>query len=706
MTFRKRVCLGAISFAAFSTLALQHGGASTPEMARGDAVPAAAPAGTPHKRALIVAISQYSPTSGWSTLHSDRDVPLIRAVLTAQRFSDIQELQGPAATRQGIVDAIHRTLLEPAKPGDILVFHYSGHGQQIPDDNGDELDGYDETLVPYDAPADEKAAGPGYDGSKHLRDDQFDELMQALRRQVGPTGNVVAFIDSCFSGTPRGNPPAGASIRGGNPLGKPRFGAKPGAREKGSGLLEAGRGGRGGESGLSPYVVFSGSRPDEFDWETRDEKGESVGSLSYALSLEFARLPAGVSTYRDLYQGVRLQVAYRVRNEPQIEGDEDSKIFNGQAVTQERFLPVKEILPDGRVTIGAGTLNGLLHGSQAEVHNETARKALPDTLLTPAEILPKGLLESYLQLEHPLKEEALRRGRVFITKHSFGSLRIGAQLKGLSPETRERIVATFQKVSALKLVDADPDIVIQPMKKSPDKIEVLTAVDGYPLLEKILPSKKGFDEEIGSRLLDYARNRYLRGLNMQNDEFHVRLRMFPVRVERCQDPKQPTDRTCTVTPLDPATRKSSGGGYAWRAGEFYKLRVENESAFPAYLNILQLEADGTIQQLWPRLGSYDKTTLQSGRSQDLGPLYQFGDVEHRGTDEILLIATDQFVDFEPFVTQSTLSRGKPRGEGPFAALFDDDSVSRGVNIYYPESSVSTQAITFTVCPEKDAKCRS
>jgi len=698
VTFRKRVRLGAISCAALSILALQRGDASTPEGV-----------GTPHKRALIVAISQYSPSSGWSTLHSDRDVPLIRTALTAQGFSDIQELQGPAATRQGIVDAIRRTLLEPAKPGDILVFHYSGHGQQIPDDNGDELDGYDETLVPYDAPSDEKVAGPGYDGSKHLRDDQFDELMQELRRKVGPTGNVVAFIDSCFSGTPRGNPPAGASIRGGQPLGKPRFGATPGALEKGSGLLEAGRGGgrgdRGREPGLAPYVVFSASRPDEFDWETRDEKGEPVGSLSYALSLEFARLPAGVSTYRDLYQGVRLQVAYRVRNEPQIEGDEDSEIFNGQAVAQERFLRVKEILPDGQATIGAGTLNGLLSGSRAEVHNETARKASPDTLLARAEILPKGLLESYLKLEHPLAEDALRRGRVFITEHSFGSLRIGVQLKGLAPETRERIVATFQKVSALKLVDADPDIVIQPMKGSPDKIEVLTAADAYPLLEKILPSNKGSDEEIGSRLLDYARNRYLRGLNMQNDDFHVRLEMFPVRVERCQDPKQPTEKTCTVTPLDLATRKSSGGGYAWRAGEFFKLRVENESAFPAYLNILQLEADGKIQQLWPKLGTYDKTTLQSGRSQDLGFLYKFKDVEHRGTDEILLIATDQFADFEPFVTRSTLNRGKPRGKGPFAPLFDDDSVRGDVDISYPESSVSTHAMTFEVCPAKDAKCR-
>jgi hypothetical protein len=35
----------------------------------------------------------------------------------------------------------------------LYIFNSSGHGQQIQDDNGDELDGYDEALIPYDAAA-------------------------------------------------------------------------------------------------------------------------------------------------------------------------------------------------------------------------------------------------------------------------------------------------------------------------------------------------------------------------------------------------------------------------------------------------------------------------------------------------------------------------------------------------------------------------
>lgn len=34
--------------------------------------------------------------------------------------------------------------------GDAVFTHYSGHGGKLRDDDGDEKDGYDETLVPVD----------------------------------------------------------------------------------------------------------------------------------------------------------------------------------------------------------------------------------------------------------------------------------------------------------------------------------------------------------------------------------------------------------------------------------------------------------------------------------------------------------------------------------------------------------------------------
>ena len=41
-------------------------------------------------------------------------------------------------------------LVRGAQPNDSLFFHYSGHGSQQQDHDGDEVDGTDETICPVD----------------------------------------------------------------------------------------------------------------------------------------------------------------------------------------------------------------------------------------------------------------------------------------------------------------------------------------------------------------------------------------------------------------------------------------------------------------------------------------------------------------------------------------------------------------------------
>ena len=43
-----------------------------------------------------------------------------------------------------------KQLISGAKPGDIVVIQYAGHGTQVKDLDGDETDGQDEALVPVD----------------------------------------------------------------------------------------------------------------------------------------------------------------------------------------------------------------------------------------------------------------------------------------------------------------------------------------------------------------------------------------------------------------------------------------------------------------------------------------------------------------------------------------------------------------------------
>ena len=152
----------------------------------------------PEKYALIVAVSNYAPSTGWNELNSENDIPLIREALKRQGFKEanIRIIRDKEATKQGILIAMQQQFITKAKAGDICVFHFSGHGQQVMDNNGDEADGYDEALVTYDSPME-------YEGGveKHLRDDEFGFKLEEVRKHLGNKGNLLVVIDACHSGT-------------------------------------------------------------------------------------------------------------------------------------------------------------------------------------------------------------------------------------------------------------------------------------------------------------------------------------------------------------------------------------------------------------------------------------------------------------------------------------------------------------------------
>jgi len=65
------------------------------------------------------------------------------------------------------------------------VFHYSGHGSQVKDVNGDEEDGMDETICPIDF----KKKGMIID----------DDIREKLAKQVPENSQLISIIDACHS---------------------------------------------------------------------------------------------------------------------------------------------------------------------------------------------------------------------------------------------------------------------------------------------------------------------------------------------------------------------------------------------------------------------------------------------------------------------------------------------------------------------------
>lgn len=151
------------------------------------------------RRALVVGIGNYPAAGGWTKIHGDKDIPLVEEMLLVNGFKkqNIVTFKNEQATCRAIKQQLEK-LITTATKGDVIYIHFSGHGQQITDLNGDEADGKDEAFIPYDAQFSFKKGK--YEGENHLVDDQLNSYLHRLRQRVGKEGKIVVVADACHSG--------------------------------------------------------------------------------------------------------------------------------------------------------------------------------------------------------------------------------------------------------------------------------------------------------------------------------------------------------------------------------------------------------------------------------------------------------------------------------------------------------------------------
>jgi hypothetical protein len=139
------------------------------------------------KKALLVGINKYR-IPGADLRGCVNDVNNIQNVLMeffGFAAKDIAVLTDFAATKKAIQAGIKK-LIAGGKKGDVLLLHYSGHGSNVPDDNGDEADHRDEILCPTNL-----------DWNDPLRDDWLRKEFHRLKKGV----SLTVILDCCHSGT-------------------------------------------------------------------------------------------------------------------------------------------------------------------------------------------------------------------------------------------------------------------------------------------------------------------------------------------------------------------------------------------------------------------------------------------------------------------------------------------------------------------------
>lgn len=167
-----------------------------------------------NKIALIVGISKYPKNSDWSFINGSNDIKLLNPVLKNKSFETII-LEDEQATKKNIIKELSE-IEHKAIKGDIVLIHFSTHGQQVIDKNFDETDKLDEAIIPYDAK--KYYCKNKYEGENHLRDDELNVLLNYIRVKIGDKGVLIVTADACHSATiTRGeqendNPIRGTSI--------------------------------------------------------------------------------------------------------------------------------------------------------------------------------------------------------------------------------------------------------------------------------------------------------------------------------------------------------------------------------------------------------------------------------------------------------------------------------------------------------------
>ena len=573
------------------------------------------------KLALLIGVDKYKSAEIRPLHGAVNDIRLMREVLIGKFGvppSNITMLENEQATHKAIIDAIKDQLIAEAKAGDVVVLHFSGHGSQMKDVSGDEVDQLDETLVPYDSRT---------EGVFDISDDEINGLLKQL---TAKTKNVTFIFDSCHSG---------AASRGGNavreieadrrtPPTPPDYAINSGETE-GEANFRANN---------SDYVLISGSLAKELSNETEFEGGRH-GALTWFLTSAL-RMAQPETTYRALMDQVKTEVTVRFPSQhPQIEGPgQDLLVFGVDKINVKPYVLVEPVGAQ-RARVEAGKALGLGKGSILNVYApgttdfETAQPIgslkLTDVsdFESEANVTDGGLIQPH--------------SRTILNAVTFGDISIpvfvdtiqSAQLKKVkdSLSTMQAVGLTKEETGARLIIrEKDGNLRIQ----SGD-------------LELLAPPVPARSSDAVSQVSDQIKNivHWMVVFDLKNPESTLRVNFNFWRAN---------DSSGTPSP----TQVSSGTRLSYK--------VENRSNQPLYIYVLDVSNDGSIALLHPR-----------GEQQQLPPdghferkLRMFVPTGQSGvTDVLKVIATLKPIDpsvFPQGAIQAAREAGTKGGSDPLA----------------------------------------
>lgn len=283
------------------------------------------------KKALVVGIDKYF-NPDWNLQGCSLDAAIMSGILQDHYDfprDNIRLVLDKRATKENILKRLD-WLVKDATPGDVLVFFYAGHGSQVRDRNGDELeDRMDEILCPSDLNWDDP-----------LTDDILDQHFS----RVPEGANLTIIFDCCHSGTGTRSlyvpvSPEG-EIQGEPEYKKVRYIKPPIDIEYRSRGVRLGTR-RVGEAAVQQNHLLLAACTSFQEAQEKRFQGETRGAFSYYLEKTLKRANWDL-TYRQAHEGALI----RLRDDgfvqiPQIEGPEgwmEKKLFSSFGEHVDSFM--------------------------------------------------------------------------------------------------------------------------------------------------------------------------------------------------------------------------------------------------------------------------------------------------------------------------------------------------------------------------------
>lgn len=543
-----------------------------------------------NKHAVIFAIGEYPKSGGWPQISSANDIPVIKTALINQQFSEknIRVVKDEAATKAGIKNVLEE-LIRNVKEDDVVVLHFSSHGEQVADDNTDETDGYDETIVPYDALLPTLSKNYDKDQANYFRDDEFGILVNQLRTKLGPGGDVVVFMDACHSGSgTRGL----ANVRGGQaPFAPAGYNAAKFQQKDTAGVFKEKEFGVGTTDKMATYIVFSAARAEELNYETVDEFGTPLGSLTYAVSKALSNLD-GVTSYRSLFAKVLAIMNTKVsKQNPVLEGNgADRALFGGAFIAQKPYVEIRKIAGPV-ITVKAGLLAGLDAGAKVEVYragtNDPTKPEAAKALLATGKVTQAGNFTADITLDKALSVKQPAEAWVFVTAPVFKIKPV--QLEIITAKSRAAAgISNFNAADVTRIKTALADFPLATFTGTPDLFlvkgsgsdSVKIAANGY--VYKVVSSTS--TTELKDAITGFAQYKLLQN-EIKNPDINFEVTLVPV-----VNGKPDTSLIQS---------KIVDGIYQFKEGDQVALWIKNNSARSVFFNILDMQPDGIINPILP-----------------------------------------------------------------------------------------------------------